>query len=217
MKVIRCPKLFPSPATCSIAHLHYFQCVHLVVRQPCSTWGGPGSAMEDEWVRRYHLTNKNVFEGSSIALSDLFLINAVLLWDSVWAEMVEEAKHTRTHPEGTPSQTQGQGCVHANSYIPRCYWYSLRVPQQLMSWHKHTHTLEVFHSLCRFSFFSRTKLTAYIVTVLEFPSLAKHNVFGDLQCLSVAPHYESTKKHFICTCYPAEATKHLGMHASRAY
>lgn len=54
-----------------------------VLYKPCSTWGGPCSAMEDEWVHCYHLTNQNVFEGSSIALSDLPLINAVPLWDCV--------------------------------------------------------------------------------------------------------------------------------------
>ena len=66
--------------------------------------------MEDEWVQCYHLTNQNVFEGSSIALSDLLLINAVPLWDSVEAEMVKEAKraHTHTHAHvSTDADAQG--------------------------------------------------------------------------------------------------------------
>lgn len=90
LKVLRCPCSWVYILSdCSVAHLYYFKML-----QPSNTGGGCCSAVEDEWVQCYHLTNQNVFEGSSIALSDLLLINAVPLWDSVEAEMVKE---TRTH------------------------------------------------------------------------------------------------------------------------
>lgn len=74
----------------------------------------------------YHLTNQNVFEGSSIALSDLLLINAVPLWDSVEAEMVEEAEraHSHTHTRlylHTFMLTHKEE-RHANSHIPQCHY-----------------------------------------------------------------------------------------------
>lgn len=51
------------------------------------------SAVEDEWERYYHLTNQNVFEGGSIALSDLLLINAFPLWPSAQAEIMDATKN----------------------------------------------------------------------------------------------------------------------------
>lgn len=79
VKVLNCPQQFPILAACSIAHLYYFKCCVSALQY---LRGALSPAMEDEWVQ-YHLTNQNVFEGSSIALSDLLLINAVPLWDSV--------------------------------------------------------------------------------------------------------------------------------------
>lgn len=115
--------------------------------------GGPCAAMEDEWVQCYHPTNQSVFEDSSIALSDLLLINAVPLWHSV---------------DGGRSKT----CTRR---------YSIQIPTihnsvgALQHTHiKHKHTLEVFLCLHRFP---QTKPRAYSRYKVPL-SIIEHNVFG---------------------------------------
>lgn len=74
-----------SPSNSCSPFLQYFQSLFLQMMCIISAVVevGPCPAMEDKWGQCYHLTNPNVFEGSSIALSDLLLINAAPLLDSV--------------------------------------------------------------------------------------------------------------------------------------
>lgn len=91
--------------------------------------------MEDKWVHCYHLTNQNVFEGSSIALSDLLLINAVPLWDSV-GEMVEAAKaHTHKRTPISP-QTHPHVVTHKAVFMQIPIFHNVTVI--LQGYHNNT-------------------------------------------------------------------------------
>lgn len=135
----------------------------------------------------YHLTNQNVFEGSSMGLSDLLLINAVPLWDSVYAEKLK--KKPDTEQPNSASCRDTKQCTHNINVILKGDTTTQAVGQ------KTEHKSYISFNL-PIDFLS-SYIKPRVVGMVRCSQPAKNNVFWNCQDLSIATHCASTMTFYL--------------------